>query len=135
MAEKEVSTGVQTLSFERFWDWIQLHPNCIIRAGSGSTVIFDDEDFHWHFALEGRETYLVQMIRGKRMIAELLIEAQDVAYVQHQVGEHDEYLFDLIAEGADRRDVVCHFVVTHGFEEGDDAEGTPGGGSSGRWTH
>ena len=37
-------TGV-TLTFDKFWTWIQAHPNCILRAGTPESVIFDDDDF------------------------------------------------------------------------------------------
>ena len=44
-----------TLPFDTFWNWLMLHPNCILRAGTADAVIFDDDDLHWHFAQEGPE--------------------------------------------------------------------------------
>ena len=39
-----------TLSFDEFWEWLMGHPNCILRAGTPDTILFDDEDFYWHLA-------------------------------------------------------------------------------------
>ena len=44
-----------TLSFDEFWEWLMGHPNCILRAGTPGTILFDDEDFYWHLAGTGVE--------------------------------------------------------------------------------
>ncbi len=46
-----------TLAFDEFWRWLVLHPNCIVRAGTADSVLYDDDDLHWHFANEGPEAY------------------------------------------------------------------------------
>ena len=106
-----------TLSFEEFWAWIVRHPNCILRAGAQDAVLYDDEDFHWHFASEGADTALVQVIRGKRLVGELLIATERVAFVQGALGEVEgEHLFDLVVENENERLNAWFFVVTHGYE-------------------
>ena len=48
------------------------HPNCIVRAGTPEAIMYDDEDLHWHFAVEGTSTLLVQVLRGKRLMGWML---------------------------------------------------------------
>ena len=31
-----------TLPFEKFWNWLVTHPNCILRAGTPEAVLYDD---------------------------------------------------------------------------------------------
>jgi hypothetical protein len=107
-----------TLSFEPFWRWLVTHPNCILRAGTPETVIYDDDDLHWHFATEGAETLLVQVLRGKRLIGEILVAPEQVAYVQGTVGkEEGEYFFELVSESESDRVAAYFFVLSHGWEE------------------
>jgi hypothetical protein len=40
-------------------------------AGTPETVIYDDDDFHWHFAAEEDGTLLLQVLRGKQIVAEI----------------------------------------------------------------
>lgn len=106
-----------TLAFETFWSWLVTHPNCILRAGTSEAVIYDDDDLHWHFAIEETERLLVQVLRGKRLVGEFLVEPERVSYVQAAPGTQDgEYLFELIAEGERDRVAEYFFVLTHGYE-------------------
>jgi hypothetical protein len=59
----------QTLSFEEFWRWVVAHPNCVIRAGTEEVFLYDLEEFHWYFTEEPDKTPLVQLIRGKQLVA------------------------------------------------------------------
>lgn len=113
-----------TLSFDEFWNWLIRHPNCILRAGTQDMVFYDDEDFHWHFALEGADTPLVQIIRGKRLVGELLIAQDRIAYVQGVPGDVEgEHVFDLVVESEIDRLTAYFFVLSHAFDE---ASGSPG---------
>ena len=106
-----------TLSFQDFWDWLIRHPNCILRAGTQDTVVYDDEDYHWHFALEGPDTPLVQIIRGKRLVTEILIARDRIAYVQGTTGDVDgEHLFDLVIEDEMGRVTAYFFVLSHAYD-------------------
>jgi len=107
-----------TLSFDEFWEWIVRHPNCILRAGTQDAVLYDDEDYHWHFAVEGVDTPLVQVIRGKRLVAELLIARERITFVQGAPGDVDgEHLFDLIVESESERLTAYFFVLSHAYDE------------------
>ena len=88
-----------TLSFDEFWEWLMGHPNCILRAGTPDTILFDDEDFYWHLAGTGVEPRVVQVLRGKRLIGELLLDPERITCVEGGAGEHDgEFVFQLISE-------------------------------------
>lgn len=110
-----------TLPFDAFWNWLMTHPNCILRAGTPEAVIYDDEDLHWHFAAEDAETLLVQVLRGKRFVGELLIRPEQVSYVQGAPTEQEnEYSFEAIAETERERYAAYFFIMTHGFDESDE---------------
>ena len=106
-----------TLPFDVFWGWLVNHPNCVLRAGTPEAVIYDDDDLHWTFA--GEEGYLlVQLLRGKRLVGELLVEPEPVTYVEGTVGDQEgEYLFELVSETQNDRVVTYFFVLVHGFDE------------------
>ena len=109
-----------TLTFEDFWRWLSAHPNCIIRAGTPESVLYDVEDLHWHFASEAEGTLLVQVLRGKLLLGELLLRPERVTYVQGVAGEDEkEHVFELISETKTDRIAVYFFVLAHGYEEED----------------
>ncbi len=107
------------LPFETFWPWLVSHPNCVLRAGTPEAVLYDDDDLHWHFASEATGTLLVQVIRGKRMMGEILVQPSQVAYVQGYAGEEEgEWFFDLVAEGTSGEAGYAYFfVLSHGHED------------------
>lgn len=109
---------VDTLPFDTFWTWLNAHPNCILRAGAGEAVLYDDEDYHWHLASEDAQTLLVQVVRGKRLVGELFLDPERVTYVQATEGEGEgEVTFELVSETGDDRFVLFFFVLAHGYEE------------------
>lgn len=106
-----------TLTFEAFWSWLLQHPNCLLRAGTPETVVYDDDDLHWLFASEGR-FLVVQVLRGKRLMGEILVDPEPVSYVEGQTGDQEgEFIFELISESEKDRMATYFFVLTHGFEE------------------
>ncbi|WP_045120716.1 hypothetical protein [Haliangium ochraceum] len=128
LSPKQVPTPI-TLPFEKFWSWLQAHANCILRAGTPDTVLFDHEDFHWHLAAEDDATLVVQLVRGKELVSEMILLANEVAYVQCEMSEGDEYICECIMEGETSREVAYHFVMAHEYDE---AEQSVVGG---HWTH
>jgi len=109
---------MDTLSFDAFWTWIQTHLNCILRIATPDTVLFDDDDLHWYLGpLEGNQ--VAQVIRGKRLMGEILIDAERVSYVQ-ALGEEGggEYLFEAISETETDRLAAYTFVLTHDLDTG-----------------
>lgn len=116
-----------TLPFEKFWNWLQAHANCILRAGTADAVLFDHDDYHWHLAHEDGATLLVQLVRGKELVGELLVLASEIAYVTCSPQEPDEYVFECVVEMPHAREVAYHFVMAHEFDEEEI--------SARRWTH
>src|SRR5688500_16894877 len=76
-----VQTGT-TLTFDRFWTWLKDHANCILRAGTQDTWMFDSEELHWHFEADARHNPTVQLIQGKKLLAEIVMDVRDVMFVQ-----------------------------------------------------
>jgi hypothetical protein len=113
---KDIEQGPSTLAFEAFWSWLQTHPNCIIRAGTPDAVVYDHDDLHWHFASEGSDTLVVQVIRGKNLVGEIVVVPSEVAYVQRVSGEEDEHVFELVSESKDERVAAYYFVLSHGYD-------------------
>ena len=112
-----VSDSTPTLSFETFWKWIVQHSNCILRAGTQDALMFDDEDLHWHFAVDDA-TVFVQVIRGKRLMGELTIDTGRIAYVQALPEEPEgEWAFELVSDGGTELAAAYYFVLSHQFDE------------------
>lgn len=116
---------MDTLSFDAFWAWLQTHLNCIVRISVPEAVLFDDDDLHWYLGPVD-DANVVQVIRGKRLMGEILIEPDRVAYVQ-SIGEErsGEFVFEAVRESETERSVAYTFVMTHDLDV--DA-GTPHGG-------
>jgi hypothetical protein len=124
-SKKSMEHAASTLAFEGFWSWLQTHPNCILRAGTPEAVLYDDDDLHWHFAAEGTDTLVVQLMRGKKLVGEIVLSPGQVAYVQGVAGEEeDEFVFELISETETDRVAAYHFVLSHAFDAQE--TGTPG---------
>lgn len=109
------STEEYVIEFERFWMWLVRHANCIIEAGSPDCVLFDHDDFHWQIDETVDRQRVVQLLRGKDLVGELVVESRGVLAV-HAIGiEEGRCRFDLV--GAQSDEAVRYFVLAHGFEE------------------
>jgi hypothetical protein len=116
---------MSTITLETFWSWLLEHPNCIVRAGNPECVLCDDEDFHWWLGNDG-DMLVTQLIRGKRLIGELVLEPERAAYVEDRgAQEEGEHLFEIIAESDNDRYAAYFFVLAHGLEG--EPEGTHSG--------
>ena len=116
-SHQHIEHGAATLSFPAFWTWLQAHPNCILRAGTPEVVLYDDDDLHWHFAVEGDDTRVVQLIRGKTLVGEIVVAPGDITYVQGVASEaEDEYMFELISETETDRVAGYHVVLSHAYD-------------------
>ncbi len=122
-----VSASV-TLPFEKFWSWLQAHANCILRAGTPEVLLFDHDDYHWHLANEDEFTLLVQLVRGKELVGEMVVLSGDIAYVQCSRHDAEEYVFECIVESDTARESAYHFVMAHEYDEEDPP-------TARRWTH
>ncbi len=114
--KSSTSTGV-TIPFEKFWVWLQAHANCILRSGTPDALLFDHDDYHWHLAAEDEHTLIVQLVRGKELVGEILVMASEIAYVHCESTENGEFLFECIVENEAAREVAYHFAMAHEFED------------------
>ena len=72
---------------------------------------------------------LVQLVRGKDLVGELLVFAGEIAYVQTEPGEAEgEHVFECIIETEASREVAYHFVMAHEYDEVEHPQGR-------KWTH
>ena len=109
MSSKRVTPVATTLTFPKFWTWLQGHVNCIVRAGTPEVVLFDHDDFHWTLLAEDDTTRVVQLARGKELVGELVLFPTEIAYVQTEPGEQEgEFLFDCMIETESAREVAYH---------------------------
>src|SRR5574341_1536080 len=114
-----VETG-STMEFDRFWRWLKRHIHCIVRAGTPDAFLYDLEDLHWHLDEDEDRTPVGQLMRGKELIGEVLIELRDVLYVQVMPdpdGEAGQHLFEVMGGDAAEPAPLFHFVLTHGLDE------------------
>ncbi len=114
-----VETGT-TLAFDRFWRWLKRHTNCIVRAGTADAILHDQEAFHWHLEEDADRNPLVQLVWGKLLVAELVVDVRDLLYVEatpEEDGEPGQYRFDVMGGAREEPYAIYSFVVAHGFEE------------------
>ncbi|MEO8503586.1 MAG: hypothetical protein ABI609_06785 [Acidobacteriota bacterium] len=105
------------MPFETFWNWVVSHPNCLVRVGTPETSLFDDDDLHWVFDDQTPAEFLVQLVRGKRLVGEIVVQPELVTYVEATTGDSaGEFVFDLISESESDRVAAYSFVVSHAFE-------------------
>src|SRR4051812_6827952 len=96
-----MSTTVQsgtTLMFDRFWRWLLQHRNCLVRAGGADSCLYDQEDFHWQLEEDPDRNAVIQLCRGKVPVAELVVDAREVLFVQSmpEEGDRGAFIFELV---------------------------------------
>jgi hypothetical protein len=115
-----VQSGV-TIAFDRFWRWLKQHPNCIVRAGAHDVWLHDHEDLHWHLDEDPERNPVVQLVRGKQLLAEIVLGVRDALFVQatseEAEGAERNYLFEVVGGGKEEPYAIYHFLVAHGFDE------------------
>ena len=129
MADPKLPLSANVLPFDKFWKWLQGHPNCILSAGTPEAVLYDDEDFHWHFSVEEDNTLLVQVLRGKAMIGEIAIAPRNISYVQSESKGEEEFVFECVAETESEPIAAYHFTLSHDYSP-EEVPSKPG-----RWVH
>ena len=110
-----------TLTFERFWRWVKDHASCIVEAGTTTASIFDFEDFHWAFTQEDDGRVIAQAIRGKNLVADVVIDPTEISYVQAtpdaEGADRGQWIFECMGGKGQEEYVAAYFVFTHGIEE------------------
>lgn len=109
------------LTFERFWRWLLDHPNCVVRAGSDDCTLIDHDDFHWDFLEEEEGNVIVQLVKGKALVSELIVARRDVLFVQASIdveaAAQGYWLFELIGGPKEETFTVAHVLMSHGMEQ------------------
>jgi hypothetical protein len=115
------TTAAQTspVTFERFWRWLQDHANCVLRVGTNDATLFDHEDLHWDFFDDDEGLSVVQLVRGKALVGEFLIDRSKVALVQPQVDPENvqsgHWTFEVL--GAEASGFIgIYFLMAHGLD-------------------
>jgi hypothetical protein len=108
------TTEEYVIDFERFWNWLSRHANCIMEAGSADFALFDHDDFHWQMT-EADGERVVQLARGKDLVGEIAVEPTRVLAVHATTMEPGRFRFDLV--GAEDDEALRYFVLAHAFDE------------------
>ena len=111
----------EPLMFDVFWKWLTDHPNCLMRVMSGDMTVQDNELLHWDiFDEDGRA--VVQMIQGKTLVAEMVIDRAQVKFVQAYPDPEEaasgQWMFECIS-GSDGEESfpLFGFVMAHGMDQ------------------
>jgi hypothetical protein len=121
MSQPTTTTPTSTLPFDRFWHWLKQHTHCILRAGTGESWLYDHEAFHWHLEEDGERNPVVQLVWGKLLVGEMVMDLRDVLFVQvtpdPENPEPGHVLFELVSSGEEEPFGVYHFLLAHGYDE------------------
>ena len=107
---------VNTMTFDEFWEFLQGHFNCVLRAGTHDMAVFDDDSVHWRFLNFETDSFLIQVGRGKLAVAEFVVHPSRVTYVQVSELGPEEFLYELVYDDDGMIEVVYFFVLTHDFD-------------------
>ncbi|MGZ3461482.1 MAG: hypothetical protein ACXU86_23570 [Archangium sp.] len=115
----ETETGV-TLPFDQFWDWLLDHTNCILSIGTEESWLYDAEALHWVLFAEENGTPVVQLILGKRLVGEMVLDTTDLLHVQvtpdPENVERGSFLFKVVGGLKSSPRVRYTFQLAHGLE-------------------
>ena len=126
----ETETGA-TLPFERFWDWVLDHTNCLLSVGTEESWLYDAEALHWVLFSEDSGTPVVQLILGKRLVGEMVLDTTDVQHVQvtpdPENVDRGAFLFKVVGGPKSAPRVRYTFQLAHGLENLPTQQHTAGG--------
>jgi hypothetical protein len=75
--------------------------------------VFDDESIHWRFSGYDQESCLIQVGRGKLVVAEMALYPVRISYVQVTELETDEYLYEMVYDDEGVKEVTYFLVLAH----------------------
>lgn len=114
------SATASPLTFDAFWRWLMDHRNCLVRAGSGDVMLMDHELLHWDFFDEDGGRAVCQLIFGKGLVGEVVIERSEVLFVQASPDvenpQSGHWLFECIGGPREDSYPLYAFVLSHGME-------------------
>ncbi|GMU60892.1 MAG: hypothetical protein AMXMBFR34_26550 [Myxococcaceae bacterium] len=113
-------TTAAPLTFESFWRWLQEHRNCVVRVGNPDVMLTDAEPLHWDFFDEPDGQAVCQLILGKALVGEVVIERGDVLFVQAspdpEQAQAGHWMFECFGGTREDSYPLFLFVTTHGME-------------------
>lgn len=106
------------VDFDAFWAWLKQHPNCLGEAGTETTVLFDHDLAHWVFSEDDHRRPLVQLMLGKLLIGELVMDVREVLFVQATPSDEPDgpVLFEVMTGPSEAPELAYRFVMQHGME-------------------
>lgn len=114
------SSTASPLSFDQFWRWLQDHRNCVLRAGSPDVMLMDAEALHWDFFDEDDGRAVAQLILGKALVGEVVVERSEVLFVQAAPDVESpgsgHWMFECYGGPKDDAYPLYVFVTSHGME-------------------
>ena len=82
-------------------------------------MLFDHDDFHWALMEEDRQ-HVVQVLKGKSLVGELVMAGREVTEVSvapdPDTGTQGHFLVELLGGPKEDPQVLYHFVMAHGIE-------------------
>ena len=117
-----LAVPTQTVEFDEFWTWLQGHFNCVLRAGTHDMAVFDDESLHWRFSGYDAESCLIQVGKGKVVLAEMALYPVRISYVQVTELGPDEFLYEMVYDENGVKEVTYFVVLAHDFDAEDPAK-------------
>ena len=114
-------SGNKPLTFPAFWEWLKDHANCIVGASWGPGALFDDDALHWVLSDQEDRRAIVQVIKGKNLVGELLIDGREIDEVEvlpdSENVQSGQFVAELLSSAADGRQSMGHIVLAHGVED------------------
>ncbi len=111
----------RTLTFTNFWAWLQEHSNCILAAGWAGAALFDHDDFHWSFLEEEDKQMVLQLVKGKTLVGELVFDARAINEVEVQPdpegADRGQYLAEFLSPPSAGREALGYIVLSHGVDQ------------------
>ncbi len=105
----------RVITFDEFWRWLQGHTSCILSVATPDAVIYDLEELHWQLGIEDGGNLVVQVLRGKSLVGEVVIVPQEIAYVQVEPQGEQEHVFDCVTLAEGEPVASYSIAVSHGY--------------------
>jgi hypothetical protein len=109
------------MPFAGFWEFLKDHANCILGASWGSAALFDEDALHWAVFDQEDHHAVLQLIRGKNLVGELVLDSRQVDEVElgpdPENPQSGHFLAELLSSARAGREVLGHVLMAHGPEE------------------
>ena len=66
-SDPKLPLNPNVIPFEKFWSWLQVHPNCILGAGTPEVALFDDDEFVESISYRETRGYVKRVLQNRRI--------------------------------------------------------------------